>query len=210
MQHVSCNWEILINFGLSYEKHCYFLWFWVGLLMSFKFPMVSPWLSRAWVVSIGLCRRRGNLFGFFDGTTWALCCARVCQLHPKAVPCMEFHFARYGCSYVRWIVILLSIFWKGLLCYHFEQRIIPWGAFIVCHPNKMIFLKFNAKYDDSFVGWQARFFLTGHVCTWNPSSGNSVRQRILVNPCFSPLLLNHSLPFNNSTSFLIILSLLFK
>lgn len=27
----------------------------------------------------------GNLFGFFDGTTWALCCARVCQLHPKAV-----------------------------------------------------------------------------------------------------------------------------
>ena len=158
MQHVSCNWEILINFGLSYEKHCYFLWFWVGLLMSFKFPMISPWLSRAWVVSIGLCRRRGNLFGFFDGTTWALCCARVCQLHPKAVPCMEFHFARYGCSYVRWIVILLSIFWKGLLCYHFEQRIIPWGAFIVCHPNKMIFLKFNAKYDDSFVGWQTRFF----------------------------------------------------
>lgn len=79
---------------------------------------------------------------------------------PSESSALDFHFARYGCSYVRWIVILLSIFWKGLLCYHFEQRIIPWGslgfkprirliyhylssfdmiAFIACHPNKMMF-----------------------------------------------------------------------
>lgn len=42
----------------------------------------------------------GNLFGFFDGTTWALCCARVCQLHPKAVlhDLLQFFFALLGRS----------------------------------------------------------------------------------------------------------------
>ena len=110
MQHVSCNWEILINFGLSYEKPLLFSVILAGFAYEFQisygFPMIVPCLG-CFYWTLPTPRKP---FWIFDGTTWALCCARVCQLHPKAVPCMEFHFARYGCSYVRWIVILLSIF----------------------------------------------------------------------------------------------------
>eukprot|EP00435_Cladocopium_sp_Y103_P056698 s504_g19.t1 len=54
-------------------------------------------LVKHWAKRRGLY---GKLFGFFDGTTWALCCARVCQLHPKGVlhDLLQSFFALLGRS----------------------------------------------------------------------------------------------------------------
>eukprot|EP00434_Breviolum_minutum_P039534 symbB.v1.2.035109.t1/scaffold4658.1/size36806/2 len=46
-------------------------------------------LVKHWAKRRGLY---GNLFGFFNGMTWAVCCGRVCQDHPDAALDDLFHF----------------------------------------------------------------------------------------------------------------------